>query len=63
MRPPARYQWMIPWDHCPFYNQHDELVKLTGWGEEEHIALQQYLLPKEEPARSEQESGQEPEQE
>ena len=48
---------MLPWDHCPFYNQHEELVKLTGWGEADHVALGQKLASKDEPARSGQESG------
>lgn len=34
---------IIPWDSCPFYRQHEQLVKLTGYGNGDHIALGETL--------------------
>jgi hypothetical protein len=39
---------IIPWDSCPFLNQHKELVRLTGFGETEtdHQHLHNFLQQK-----------------
>jgi len=42
---------VITWDHCPFLKQHNELVRLTGYGEREHIDLYEFLKLKSEKAR------------
>jgi hypothetical protein len=43
---------MIPWHHCPFYQQHEQLVKITGWGTDQHEWLGKELAPKEETTQS-----------
>jgi len=39
---------IIPWDSCPFLNQHWELVRLTGYGHGDHQELYDFLKKKDE---------------
>lgn len=34
---------IFPWDSCPFFKQHEELVRLTGHCAEEHQRLRSEL--------------------
>lgn len=36
---------IIPWDECPFFKQHGELVKITGYGAGDHEDLREFLRP------------------
>ena len=37
---------IIPWDSCPFLQQHWELVRLTGYGAADHQDLHDFLAKK-----------------
>lgn len=35
-----------PWDSCPFYKQHKELIRLTGYSSGDHIDIGERLQRK-----------------
>ena len=37
---------IIPWDSCPFLNQHKDLVRLFGYSAGDHADLVNYLKTK-----------------